>query len=54
MPVKKATKKICKCGPPYGYAPHVPDGTCRVCWGFEPEKKKNLKSVPSCWTGAFF
>jgi len=52
MPVKKTTKKICKCGPPYGYASHVKDGPCRVCWGLKAEK--SYRPAPSCWTGAFF
>ena len=54
MSVKNIKKKVCDCGPPYGYAPHVANGSCRFCWGYEPVKKNELKPVPSCWTGAFF
>ena len=45
-------KKICNCGPPYGYSPHVKGGYCRFCWGLEPEllKKKwsNIFTKETC------
>jgi len=37
---KDTSKKVCKCGPPYGYAPHIPNGTCRFCFGYNQDSEK--------------
>ena len=34
--------KICKEDHPFGYAPHVKNGTCRFCWGV---KDRNLSEL---------
>ena len=35
MTVPEKQEKMCKCGPPYYYSPHMPGGTCRFCWRYK-------------------
>ena len=33
--MKNMNMKICICGPPFYYAPFLPNGNCRFCWGYK-------------------
>lgn len=33
----------CNCHYPFYYCPHIPEGKCRHCFGFNPQGFKTLK-----------
>ena len=42
----KHVMKECTCGTPYHYAPHIDEGPCRFCWGYNAYTvNKNNESI---------